>query len=99
MTLADRIVLMNNGRIEQPVPPARSLRTAAQPVRGAVPRSPAINLVEGGMLGKPGIATIGIRPEHVDLLPADAAAGLPARVEFIEELGDCRLVHLVGDAG
>ncbi len=79
------------------MPRSRSLRTAGQPVRGAVPRLAGHQSCRGWVLGKPGIATIGIRPEHVDLLPADAAAGLPARVEFIEELGDCRLVHLVGD--
>ena len=39
------------------------------------------------------VASVGVRPEHLQLLPADAASGLEAQVVLVEPLGDVTLVH------
>ncbi len=39
------------------------------------------------------VASVGVRPEHLQLLPADAARGLAAQVVLVEPLGDVTLVH------
>ncbi|MFC0481681.1 TOBE domain-containing protein [Gellertiella hungarica] len=49
-------------------------------------------------MGLPGAATVGIRPEHLLLEDATHPGGLAARVEFVEELGDVRLIHLLTEA-
>ena len=39
------------------------------------------------------VRTLGVRPEHWQLMPPGAARGLQARVERVEWLGDVTLVH------
>ena len=98
MTLADRIVLMNNGRIEQAGTPLDLYERPASLFVARFLGTPAINLFSAARFGIMDAATIGIRPEHVGIEPFAVNSPLPARVEFIEELGDCRLVHLLTEA-
>ena len=108
MTLADRLVVLNGGRIEQVGRPLDVYRRPASAFVAAFIGSPAMNLLaaasDGGGLrvgptrlaertGGTGPVTIGIRPE--DLRPAQAGAGdaLALHVDYVEELGASRLVH------
>lgn len=98
MTLADRIVLMNNGRIEQAGPP---IALYDRPETLFVARflgTPGINLFGAARLGFPEAATVGIRPEHLRVEALPQKDSIPARIELIEELGDIRLIHLVTEA-
>jgi ABC-type sugar transport system ATPase subunit len=62
-------------------------------------------LAANGAKARPGKATLGLRPEGVQLTPADAgpgaatAAGPAATVERVEHLGGETLVHLRGEWG
>ncbi|WP_077037031.1 sn-glycerol-3-phosphate ABC transporter ATP-binding protein UgpC [Pelomonas sp. KK5] len=84
MTLAQRMIVMNAGRIEQiGTPDEVYARPASTFVAGFI-GSPPMNLLkrDGGRL-------LGIRPEHI----AIAGEGWPLKVELVEMLGAERLVH------
>ncbi len=107
MTLADRLVVMNNGHPEQ-VDTAAAVyeRPATQFVAGFI-GSPAMNFVTvsaadgrmtlpgGGTLDLPGAnsdAVAGLRPEHLRPAP-QGEANLSLRVELVEPLGADTLVY------
>ena len=114
MTLADRLVVMRAGHVEQVGTPAEVYgRPASRFVAGFI-GSPPMNLVEGSIdrdgafvptaktpaalpLGRPDLAgrkvLFGLRPESLRLGPVDRGQAV-AQVEFVEELGASRVVHL-----
>jgi ABC-type sugar transport system ATPase subunit len=111
MTMADRIVVMSEGRIEQAGPPVEVYDTPATLFVAGFLGSPAMNLwrVEAGDRAgplrlpqplPPG-ATAGLRPEHIHLAAADAASPLPipCRVSLIETLGAETLLHAEAEGG
>ena len=107
MTLADRIVVLNGGLVEQVVTPAEVYARPATTFVASFIGAPAMNLldavVEGDRLrvgeaaipaplGAPqGPAKAGLRPEKARL--AAPGAGLPFALEAVEELGATRLLH------
>ena len=116
MTLADRLVVMREGRIEQVGTPAEVYgRPASKFVAGFI-GSPPMNLIDGTFdtrgtfevsgsktltlpLGRPDLAgqaaTIGIRPEAIRLEARQRGSlALSATVDFVEEFGASRVVHL-----
>ncbi|MEO1550748.1 MAG: sn-glycerol-3-phosphate ABC transporter ATP-binding protein UgpC [Pseudomonadota bacterium] len=113
MTMADRIVVLNQGKIEQVGTPHEVYTRPASTFVANFIGSPPMNLIEttatGGtlVLGGQEIATpqvpdgshiLGIRPEHLAVAEADEM-GVPIDVQTIEDLGATRLVHAhVGDA-
>ena len=94
MTLADRLVVLNGGRIEQIGTPLEVYRKPASTFVAGFIGSPAMNLISSRAVPYlPGTAhagTIGIRPEDLT-----AAADGPIEIEVlaVEELGAQRLVH------
>ena len=104
MTLADRIVVLNAGRIEQVGSPLELYRSPANAfVAGFIGGqtmnfmnvTDAAKLLQGaGDVALPDQAvTIGIRPEHVSRAP-DGAPGLTGVIDVIEEFGEFSLCHL-----
>jgi sn-glycerol 3-phosphate transport system ATP-binding protein len=95
MTLADRMIVMNAGRADQTGAP---LEVYADPqtefVAGFI-GSPPTNFLRAEALGAGGPegARLGVRPEHLRLVPADAGR-LRGRVLYAEALGAETLVHL-----
>ena len=105
MTLADRIVVLSRGGLEQFGTPDELFDTPANVfVAGfmgshrmnLVPvdevHSPLLQLLTGqghAALASAGTGTVGARPEHIDL-----GAGAGARIEMVERLGAESLVHL-----
>jgi multiple sugar transport system ATP-binding protein len=67
MTMADKIVVLNAGRIEQVGSPLELYRSPANTFVAGFIGSPKMNLIDGAEAQKHGAATIGIRPEHIDL--------------------------------
>jgi multiple sugar transport system ATP-binding protein len=67
MTMADRIVVLNAGRIEQVGSPLELYRSPANLFVAGFIGSPKMNLVEGAEAAKHGAHTLGVRPEHIDL--------------------------------
>jgi len=67
MTLADRIVVINQGRIEQVGAPMELYNNPANEFVAGFIGSPKMNFIEAARLGDAGAATIGVRPEHLRL--------------------------------
>ena len=92
MTLAQRMLVMNAGRVEQFGTPEEVYTRPATTFVASFMGSPPMNLLKGApnasFGGKPG-AIFGIRPEHLDV----TATGWAVQVETQEMLGAERLVY------
>ena len=78
MTMADRVVLMREGRVEQNGPPEELYSRPATAFTARFIGTPPMNLIARGE------KLIGIRPEHIRIVSQD---GHPARVKSVEHLG------------
>jgi sn-glycerol 3-phosphate transport system ATP-binding protein len=88
MTLAQRMIVMNAGRMEQFGTPEEVYSRPATTFVASFMGSPPMNLLQQAPGARPG-CTMGVRPEHVDL----AAEGWALQVETVEMLGAERLIH------
>ncbi len=94
MTLADKIVVLNKGRIEQVGHPLELYnKPATQFVAGFI-GSPQMNFIGGVFASARGAATVGIRPEH---LKAVGAGPIEGRLRHAEKLGNETFAYV--DAG
>ena len=107
MTLADRVVVLRDGRIEQVGTPLDLYdRPANQfvaqfigtPQMNMVAASDAAELLQAAGLTLPPGGAIGLRPEHLHLRPPGQGQ-IQARVEMIEALGAETLVYVSTAAG
>ncbi|RKQ72908.1 ABC transporter ATP-binding protein [Oceanibaculum indicum] len=103
MTLADRMVVLNGGRVEQAGKPADLYHKPDNLFVAGFLGSPPMNLlpVKAGAAGLdlPGLRkaeTLGVRSEDISL---NADGPLEAKVTLVEELGETRLVHATLDDG
>ena len=78
MTMADRVVLMRDGHVEQNGAPEELYSRPATAFTARFIGTPPMNLLESGE------RTIGIRPEHIRIVSQDGRA---ARVRSVEHLG------------
>jgi sn-glycerol 3-phosphate transport system ATP-binding protein len=93
MTLADRMIVMNAGRMEQFGTPEEVYTRPATTFVASFIGSPPMNLLKHAPGGTPGELT-GIRPEHLDVLPtAEHGMSWSATVDAVELLGAERLVY------
>ena len=97
MTMADRVILMRGGRMEQNGPPEELYERPATIFTARFIGTPAMNVLTAAALGpggafalataprghRPGDLAVGIRPEAVRLGPE----GVPAQVAAVEYLG------------
>ncbi|WP_417522646.1 ABC transporter ATP-binding protein [Marinovum sp.] len=113
LTMADRVMLLNGGRIEQFAPPLELYDRPASLFTAGFIGSPPMNLFEataeapgrvsalGTELAVPTGAvrevTLGIRPEHLEIAP-EGQGHVAGRVESAENTGD-RLILAVDVAG
>jgi multiple sugar transport system ATP-binding protein len=67
MTMADKIVVLNAGRIEQYGSPLELYEHPANLFVAGFIGSPKMNFVAGTAAGEPRATTIGIRPEHLKI--------------------------------
>ena len=67
MTMADKIVVLNAGRVEQVGSPLTLYRAPANTFVAGFIGSPKMNLIGGSEAAVRGATTIGIRPEHIDI--------------------------------
>jgi multiple sugar transport system ATP-binding protein len=84
MTLADKIVVLNAGRIEQVGAPMELYNSPANTFVAGFIGSPQMNFLEAGALGAPG-KTLGIRPEHLEL--SHEQGRIPGTISHVEHLG------------
>jgi sn-glycerol 3-phosphate transport system ATP-binding protein len=92
MTLAQRMIVMNAGRMEQFGTPEEVYNRPATTFVASFMGSPPMNLLNSGpnaACGGPPGAILGIRPEHLQI----SGTGWPVLVETIEMLGAERLIY------
>jgi multiple sugar transport system ATP-binding protein len=93
MTLADTIVVMQAGRIEQTGAPLDLYNDPANRFVAGFLGSPAMNFLPGAVIGD-AAHEVGIRPEHMRLDPDGPLEGTIAHVERLG--GDTNLIVSVG---
>jgi multiple sugar transport system ATP-binding protein len=98
MTMADRIVVLNKGHIEQVGSPLELYNKPKSLFVAGFIGSPKMNLIDGAEATKQKAQTIGVRPEHIDVV---AGKGLwNATIVLTEHLGSDSFLHVdAGDAG
>ncbi|PCI85339.1 MAG: ABC transporter ATP-binding protein [Hyphomicrobiales bacterium] len=108
MTLVDRIVVLNEGKIEQVGTPLELYQTPNNAFVAAFIGGQAMNFlpVENGQITLEGVKlpfllpqdtkTVGIRPEHLTRVP-DGERWLSGVVDVVEEFGESVLYHIIMD--
>ena len=91
MTLADRIVVLRAGRIEQVGAPMELYNDPANTFVAGFIGSPQMNFLNGGALGLTS-HTMGIRPEHLAL--SRSGGRIAGRISHVERLGGETLVYV-----
>jgi sn-glycerol 3-phosphate transport system ATP-binding protein len=105
MTLADRLVVMNAGHIEQVGTPTELYERPATLFVAGFIGSPPMNFIERAALpaddaaridaGSPGVASIGIRPDAINRASSgNPELAMAATIELVEPVGAESHVHL-----
>ncbi|WP_316015867.1 ABC transporter ATP-binding protein [Roseobacter sp. HKCCA0434] len=109
MTLADRVVVMNRGRIQQVGTPTEIYDNPANTFVAGFIGSPAMNLMEGEIAGgtfrgkgveiagldaPDGAVTLGFRAEDARLAEPREAAAITAPIYTLELLGDATMISV-----
>jgi len=101
MTLADRVVVLRDGLIEQVGSPLELYDHPANQFVAQFIGTPQMNVVTAAALPElarlaagrlPPDGSVGVRPEYVRV--GAPGTGLPGRVELIESLGSDTLIHI-----
>ncbi|WP_026283450.1 ABC transporter ATP-binding protein [Rhizobium sp. 2MFCol3.1] len=92
MTMADKIVVLNGGTIEQVGSPMTLYNNPATPFVAGFIGSPKTNLFEGQIAAEEGCRIYGIRPEHLTLSTTDGK--WKGAVRYVERLGADAIVYL-----
>ena len=107
MTLADKIVVLRDGRIEQVGSPIELYDNPRNTFVAQFIGSPKMNFLDHSDLSSPTAKAlkvdpeagiVGIRPEHLKSTTA-AKALISASLELVENLGEYALVHMVTPSG
>ncbi len=92
MTMADKIVVLHDGRIEQVGSPLELYHSPRNTFVAGFIGSPKMNFIDGNEAAKFDAATIGIRPEHISPSPTE---GLwQGQVGLSEHLGSDTFLHV-----
>jgi multiple sugar transport system ATP-binding protein len=97
MTMADKIVVLNRGSIAQVGSPLELYNRPRNLFVAKFIGSPTMNTISGASAAKRGAATIGIRPEHLQL--SKTAGEWMARLRIAEHLGSDTFVYAQGGDG
>ncbi|MGF1476026.1 MAG: ABC transporter ATP-binding protein [Geminicoccaceae bacterium] len=92
MTMADKIVVLRAGNIEQVGSPLELYRNPRNLFVAGFIGSPKMNFVDGAEAKKHGAHTIGVRPEHIDV-GAEGGAW-QGKVGVAEHLGSDTFFHI-----
>ena len=92
MTMADKIVVLRAGNIEQVGSPLELYRAPRNKFVAGFIGSPKMNIIEGEEAGRHGAHAIGVRPEHIEV---NGEAGLWSGVVGVSEhLGSDTFFHI-----
>ena len=92
MTMADKIVVLQAGVIEQVGSPLELYHAPRNKFVAGFIGSPKMNLIDGPEAAKYDAATIGIRPEHIDV--SDTGGAWTGKVGVAEHLGSDTFFHI-----
>jgi multiple sugar transport system ATP-binding protein len=92
MTMADKIVVLNAGQIEQYGSPLELYERPANLFVAGFIGSPKMNFVSGDVARQHGAATIGVRPEHLRI--DSQKQGWPGTVTVAEHLGSDTFLYV-----
>jgi multiple sugar transport system ATP-binding protein len=95
MTMADKIVVLNAGRIEQVGSPMDLYRRPDNLFVAGFIGSPRMNLITGAPASAVSAATMGIRPEHTAISKTEGQ--WKGTVGVTEHLGSDTLIHVHTD--
>jgi len=95
MTMADKIVVLNAGKIEQYGSPLALYERPANLFVAGFIGSPKMNFVTGAAAARYGAKTVGVRPEHLKI--AREGEGWPGTILVAEHLGSDTFLYV--DAG
>ena len=96
MTMADKIVVLNAGNIEQVGSPMELYHKPDNLFVAGFIGSPKMNLAGGAIAQEYGAATVGIRPEHLAISTTEGK--WKGTVAVAEHLGSDTFIHLHTDA-
>ncbi len=97
MTLADKIVVLNKGRVEQVGRPLDLYNKPASLFVAGFIGSPQMNFITGEFARKHGATTVGVRPEHLQVTPDGELKGT---LKHSEKLGNETFAYVnAGDDG
>ncbi len=96
MTLADKIVILNAGKVEQIGSPIELYENPATPFVAGFIGSPKMNLYEGEFAQSMGCVTYGIRPEHIQL--SETVGKWHGKIHLVERLGADSIIHVDVDS-
>ena len=92
MTMADKIVVLNRGNVEQVGSPLELYSKPRNLFVAGFIGSPKMNLIEGAEAAKLGAKTIGVRPEHMTV--STTAGAWKGTVGVAEHLGSDTFCHV-----
>jgi len=99
MTMADKIVVLQAGVIEQVGSPLDLYRAPRNRFVAGFIGSPKMNFVEGASAQKHKAHCIGIRPEHINVSAKSAKGAWKGTVGVAEHLGSDTFIHVHGVDG
>ncbi|MEL6735484.1 MAG: ABC transporter ATP-binding protein [Pseudomonadota bacterium] len=99
MTMADRIVVLQAGVIEQVGSPLELYHKPQNKFVAGFIGSPKMNLLEGPAAAKLDAHTIGIRPEHISVSTKASKTAWKGTVGVAEHLGSDTFIHIHGVEG
>lgn len=91
MTLADKIVVLNAGRVEQVGRPMDLYNDPDNAFVAGFIGSPKMNFLKAAALGQAG-ETVGVRPEHLAI--SREAGAIAGRISHVEKLGSETLIYV-----
>jgi multiple sugar transport system ATP-binding protein len=98
MTMADKIVVLNAGVIEQVGSPLELYRSPRNLFVAGFIGSPKMNFIEGPEAAKHKASTIGVRPEHIAVATSPADGAWKGEVGVAEHLGADTFIHVATDS-
>ncbi|WEK05091.1 MAG: ABC transporter ATP-binding protein [Candidatus Devosia phytovorans] len=94
MTMADRIVVLNAGNVEQFGSPLDLYKKPANRFVAGFIGSPKMNFVDGPEASKHNAHSIGVRPEHVAISKTAVPGAWKGKVGVAEQLGSDTFLHV-----
>ena len=95
MTMADQIVIMKDGVVQQSGAPMELYNAPQNPFVAGFIGSPKMNLIEGNIAATRNANVLGVRPEHIDVSPD--AGEWKGRLRYVEHLGSDTVAYVEGE--